>query len=148
MSNSPDRRKVIARKLDGQVIKGYVESIPDLATSEDITFISMTEEMIRIPKAKMKALFFVKNFSGNREYNEVKFFKAQPKVDGLWARLTFYDDESIEGRIANSFHFLVDDGFYLKPPDPQSNNRLIYVLKASLKTFSLLGVQYSKSNKR
>jgi hypothetical protein len=148
MNRLTRKRKVIARKLDGQVIKGYLKSIPDLTSTKNIAIVSLTEEVIRIPKEKMKALFFVRKFCGKREYSEVKLFETQPKIDGLWVRLTFYDDELLEGLIANSIRFLLDDGFYLKPPDPHSNNRLIYVVKAALRDFSVLGVQYSKGNMR
>ena len=40
----------------------------------------------------------------------------------------------------------MEDGFYLKPPDPNSNNRIMYVVKSALKDFTVLGVQYSKGN--
>ena len=141
-----EKRKVIARKVDGQILKGYIEAIPDLAEADSITLLSLTEELIKIPKPEMKALFFVRKFSGNKEYSEVKFFESQPKIDGLWVRLTFYDAELIEGIVANSIQFLIEDGFYLKPPDPNSNNRLMYVVKAALKEFTVLGVQYSKGS--
>jgi len=148
VSKRPDRRKVIARKLDGQTIKGYLETTRDLASTKNITIVSLAGKVNRVPKVKMKALFFVRKFSGNKEYNEIKFFRTQPKIDGLWVRVSFYDDELLEGLIVNSSHFLLDDGFYLRPPDPHSNNRLIYVVKAALKDFSVLGVQYSKGNVR
>jgi hypothetical protein len=94
----------------------------------------------------MKALFFVRKFSGDQQYSEVKFFAAPPKIDGLWVRLTFYDGEATEGIIANSVRFLSDDGFYVIPLDPNGNNRLIYVVKVALKEFRILGMHYSKRN--
>jgi hypothetical protein len=141
-----EKRKVIARKANGQIVKGYVEAPPESVKDDKITLISLTEEIIKIPKRDMKALFFVKKFSGNKEYAEIKFFENQPKIDGLWVRLTFFDDEIIEGIVSNTIQFLLDDGFYLKPPDPNSNNRLMYVVKVALKDFTVLGVQYSKGN--
>jgi hypothetical protein len=141
-----EKRKVIARKTNGQILKGYVEAAPESVEDDNITFISLTDEIIKIPKRDMKALFFVKKFSGDKEYAEIKFFESQPKIDGLWVRLTFYDDEMIEGIVSNTIRFLLDDGFYLKPPDPNSNNRFMYVVKLALKDFTVLGVQYSKGN--
>jgi len=141
-----ERRKVIARKTNGEILKGYVEAAPENEKDDNITLLSLTDEVVKIPKQDMKALFFVKKFSGNKEYSEVKFFESQPKIDGLWVRLTFYDDEMLEGIVSNSIRFLSDDGFYLKPPDPNSNNRLMYVIKAALKDFTVLSVQYSKGN--
>ena len=141
-----DKRKVIVRKLNGEIIKGYMDSQPDLFQGEMIHVSSLTEQLIRIPKKEMKALFFVRRFSGNKEYSEVKFFESQPRIDGLWVRLKFQDNETIEGIVTNTIRFLVDDGFYLRPPDPNSNNRLVFVLKTALLDFTVLGVQYSKGN--
>jgi hypothetical protein len=141
-----DKRKVVVRKRNGEIVKGYVETGPEpvKAKEEVVTVISLTEEIIKVPKHELKALFFVRKFSGNKDYSELKFFESQPKIDGLWVRLHFFDDEAIEGTVANSMNFLVDDGFYLKPPDPNSNNRLMYVVKSALKDFTMLGVQYAK----
>ena len=75
----------------------------------------ITNQVVWIPKLEMKALFFVKEFSGNKAYSEVKFFEAQPKMQGFWARITFPDNESLEGFIRNSLSFLAEDGIYLKP---------------------------------
>jgi hypothetical protein len=141
-----EKRKVILRKLNGEVLKGYIEGTPDLLTADQLTITSLTEEKIQIAKRDVKALFFVRKFSGNKEYSEVKFFESQPRIDGLWVRLHFFDTESIEGIVANTIKFLVEDGFYLKPPDPNSNNRLMFVVKSALVDFTVLGVQYSKGD--
>jgi hypothetical protein len=141
-----EKRKVILRKLNGEVLKGYIEGTPDLLTADQLTIESLTEQKIQISKRDVKALFFVRKFSGDKEYSEVKFFESQPKIDGLWVRLHFLDSESIEGIVANTIKFLVEDGFYLKPPDPNSNNRLMFVVKSALVDFTVLGVQYSKGD--
>lgn len=143
-----DKRKVVVRKLDGGIIKGYVDPALDPVTVQDgdITITSLTEEVLHVPTSEIKALFFVRKFSGNKDYSEVKFFESQPRIDGLWVRLGFADNEAIEGIVANSIEFLMQSGFYLKPPDPNSNNRLMYVVKSALKEFTVLGVQYSKGN--
>lgn len=143
-----EKRKVIIRKVNGEILKGYVEESLDPVTGKEnnVTITSLTEELIRVPKSEIKALFFVRKFSGNKEYSEVKFFESQPRIDGLWVRVYFFDNEAIEGIVANSINFLIEDGFYLKPPDPNSNNRLMYIVKSALKDFTVLGVQYSKGN--
>src|SRR5215831_17602078 len=139
-----EKRKVIARKTSGEILKGYMEVVPEGHEHSTITLTSLTEQRIEISKRELKALFFVKKFSGNKEYSEIRFFETQPKIDGLWVRVTFYDNETIEGIVSNTIRFLMDDGFYLKPPDPNSNNRFMYVVKEALKDFTVLGVQYSK----
>jgi hypothetical protein len=60
-----NNRKVVTRKLDGQIIKAYVKAVPRLSGEDTVTIISLTEEVIRVPKREMKALFFVRKFSGD-----------------------------------------------------------------------------------
>ncbi len=143
-----EKRKVIIRKVDGEILKGYVEESLDPVNGKES---SCNDHFFHrgvdpVPKSEIKALFFVRKFSGNKEYSEVKFFESQPRIDGLWVRVYFFDNEAIEGIVANSMNFLIEDGFYLKPPDPNSNNRLMYIVKSALKDFTVLGVQYSKGN--
>ncbi len=88
-----------------------------------------------------KALFFVDSFEGIQGYREVKFFSSTPEVEGLWVRVTFHDSETIEGIIHNSIPFVTNPGFFMKPPDPHSNNKMIYVVKNSMREFRVLGVQ-------
>ncbi|HLJ90375.1 MAG TPA: hypothetical protein VKZ53_26440 [Candidatus Angelobacter sp.] len=90
---------------------------------------------------RAKALFFVESFDGKPEYNEVKFFKARPELAGLWVRMRFADGEVTEGVVHNSISFLISPGFFVKPPDPLSNNRLIYALKKSLVDFQILAIR-------
>ena len=56
-------------------------------------------------------------------------------------RLQFCDLETSEGMIYNSLDFLTNLGFFLKPPDPKSNNEVVYVVKSSLTDFRVLGVR-------
>jgi hypothetical protein len=144
--------KVIARLRDGKVLRGYVDKLP---TEDPAGFLSEASpslpgeftlraaesgENLSIPAASLKALFFVKSFEGRSEYREVKFFDKNPPIKGLWVRVQFYDKESLEGVVQNSIDFLVNPGFFLKPPDPGSNNAIVYVVKSSLADFRVLGV--------
>ncbi len=148
--NSPIR--VVARLRDGRLVRGYIDDKPasDLATFLEETANSLpgeitirvveSGELLRLPVEGLKALFFVKSFEGRSEYREVKFFDRNPPIKGLWVRVQFFDNESLEGIVRNSIDFLVKPGFFLKPPDPASNNAVLYVVKSSLADFRVLGV--------
>jgi uncharacterized protein DUF6982 len=144
--------KVVARLRDGKMIKGYVDTIP--ASDFDALFqetpFSLPREIglrpvdsskpLSLSLDSLKALFFVKSFEGRTEYREVKFFEKNPSIKGLWVRVKFYDNEHLEGVVRNSLQYLVEPGFFLKPPDLQSNNEILYVIKNSLIDFRVLGV--------
>ncbi len=144
--------KVVARLRDGKIVKGFVDSIPASdfdALLQESSFSLPREiglrsaessETLSLPLDSLKALFFVKSFEGHRDYKEVKFFEKNPPIKGLWVRVKFYDDEFLEGVVRNSVQFLIEPGFFLKPPDLQSNNEILYVIKNSLVDFRVLGV--------
>jgi hypothetical protein len=153
--SEPDKQKfrVIARLRNGRLVKGYLQhfqpgSLEDLSSEPNTSLGGPIElhpvdsdEIISLPLDSLKALFFVKSFEGRKDYSEVKFFDKHPPIGGLWVRVQFQDKECLEGVIQNSVHFVADAGFFLKPPDPQSNNEILYVVKASLSDFRILGVK-------
>ncbi len=97
-----------------------------------------TEEF---PTKDAKAVFFVKTFDGDLRHRALHFHEHAPIVPGLWVRVYFYDNEMIEGIISNTKDFVLETGFFLMPTDPNGNNRLVYVLKAGLKDFHVLGMR-------
>lgn len=145
--------KVVAHRSDGVLIKGFTEGVPafyaaslskpdPVAPPETLKLKSKDSGGdVEVALDDLKALFFVKSFEGSTQYTEVKFFKSHPIVEGLWVRLRFHDNELTEGVIFNSIHFMLNPGFFLKPPDPLSNNQMVYVLRSSLKEFRVLGVR-------
>ena len=93
-----------------------------------------------------KAVFFVKTFDGDLRHRALHFNEHAPIVPGLWVRVYFYDGEMIEGIISNTKDFVLESGFFLRPTDPNGNNRLAYVLKAGLKDFHVLGMRNPSKN--
>jgi hypothetical protein len=145
--------KVVAHLRGGKLVKGYTEAvpIPDLEAllqqesprvSSPIKIrLADSKRTISIPMKSLKALFFVKSFEGRKEYKEIKFFETHPPIEGLWVRMQFYDRETTEGVVRNSLDLLMSPGFFVKPPDPESNNEILYVVKSSLTAFQVQGVK-------
>lgn len=147
-----EQSKVVAHAKDGRLFKGFLDNgVDDLPSGAGVPRPANLPEQLHIRSidgkthsvalTELKAIFFVKSFDGSKQYTETKFFNAHPVLEGIWARLHFNDNETIEGVIYNSLHFLTSEGFFLKPPDPQSNNQMMYVLKSSLRDFRIMGVR-------
>ena len=148
-----DDVKVVVHLADGSLVKGVLtnsESFDPLSAgligqtlpSEVALELSGGVRQV-IDLNKAKALFFVKTLEGRSDYIEVKFSERNPQIEGLWTKLKFKDGEVTEGVLHNSVRYILDAGFFLKPPDPLSNNHLVYVLKKSLADFRVLGVRSS-----
>jgi hypothetical protein len=135
------RPAVIARTRSGQLIPGYLEK-GKLLTRGILKMTDATGEPIPVDIHKLKAVFFVRDFVGNRDYMEEKTLVDDPNRHGLRVRVRFEDNEVLEGVTENSLELLMSPGFFFWPGDARSNNRLIYVLKSALVGFSILGVRH------
>lgn len=98
-------------------------------------------EEVDVPTKNAKAVFFVKTFEGDLRHRALHFHEHSPVVPGLWVRVSFQDNEVIEGIISNSRDFVLEHGFFMMPTDPTGNNELVYVLKDRVKDFAVLGMR-------
>ena len=120
----------------GEALCGAVEDSPECFRIRSLD-LSRVEE---IAAGEIKAIFFVSDLQGNRERNDLQFQGMEPALPGVWVQARFLDGEVIEGVVENSIRALRAPGFFLRPTDPGSNNRLIYVMKSALAEYHVLGV--------
>jgi hypothetical protein len=143
--------KVVAHLADGSLIKGYLGDAQSFdPLSAGLTGNSLPSQVALelasggktvIDLRSAKALFFVKTLEGRNDYVEIKFFERNPQIEGLWTKIRFKDGEVTEGIVHNSLPFVSDSGFFLRPPDPRSNNRIVFVVKTFLSDFRVLGIR-------
>lgn len=100
-----------------------------------------TDVVKDVPSEDVTALYYVKSFDGNPEHKDLNFHSHEPTVNGIWMRLEFGSGEVMEGLVHNSLRYLIDPGFFLLPTDPESNNKLVYVMKKSLVEHCVLGIR-------
>jgi hypothetical protein len=135
-------------------VKGYAERV-EWPESGDADFHAPppafkrlgSSVMEEIPLEGVKGIFFVKSFEG-KWHDDLRFHDHLPAPGCLWVRVTFDDGEVIEGLIGNGHTYVVHPGFYMSPIDPEGNNWLIYVIKARLKNFQVLGLRAAPKNMR
>jgi hypothetical protein len=141
-----------------RILKGYLEC-PTWNTLEDLLNAASARslETIRVRHigsdiveevytGDAKAIFYVNTFEGNAEHESLHFYNSSaPIIHGIWMRFQFKDGEVLEGIVHNSMHYLVDSGFFVLPTDPDSNNRLVYILKSSLADHRVLGMRRLRS---
>ncbi len=100
-----------------------------------------TGEVHEVSVRDAKAIFFVRTFDGDLNHRALHFHENAPVMEGLWVRVRFHDGELIEGLISNTHDYVLGDGFFMMPTDPNGNNRLIYVMKSKLRDFNVLGIR-------
>jgi len=87
-----------------------------------------------IPLAQLKALFFVREFSGDPTLVESKDFVDPPK--GRKVEVTFHDNEVMVGSTLG--YRGEGNGFFLHPADGRSNNQRVFVTASGMRRMRFL----------
>jgi hypothetical protein len=87
----------------------------------------------------VRSIYFVREFADDFE-PERKAFLSRPKLDGLWVRLKFRDEDTIEGVVPNDLLSLLDRGVQITPPDLHGTTLRIFIPRTALTEMTVLGV--------
>lgn len=125
--------QVVARFLDGKVIKGYTWNFsPNKprfhvfpAAPDD------ADRPVEVWFKDLKAVFFVRDFAGSSQYEERKEFAEGERAPGHTLEVTFVDGEVLVGSTLGYDPQRL--GFFLFPVDYESNNVRIFIVFAAVK---------------
>jgi hypothetical protein len=131
-------KKVVVVFSDKKPVRGYLNPVR-LGQSDPIDLLTPEGEHEQIPLAKLRSIYFVREFSNDFE-PERKAFLSRPKLDGLWVRLRYTDGEVLEGVIPNDLLSVLDNGLQITPPDLNSTTDRIFIPRTALTEVTVLGV--------
>lgn len=132
------QNKIVARYTDGRVQKGItMDFIPGKETFHIMPSVSVQgEKLMEIRCNELKAVFFVRDYAGNPDYNDKKNFDPDQPVIGRKIKVRFKDGELLVG--ATSAYQPGREGFFLAPADPQSNIERCYIVTRATKDVQLI----------
>lgn len=112
-----------------------------LGTGQDgtIEFLTREGEYLMVDASKVKSIHFVRDFTSEPQ-TERKTFLSRPKIEGLWIRCRFRDDDSMEGIVANNLVEMLEHGLRLTPPDLHGNSLWVFIPRTALSEVKVLGV--------
>jgi hypothetical protein len=114
--------KVIARFLDGTLVRGITL---DFNPTKAFFHIDDGKESRRVHINELKALFFVRDFAGNPDYQDKKGFFTSD-VHGKRIMVEFRDGETLFGfTLSYTSRGL---GFFVFPGDPDCNNEKVFIV--------------------
>jgi len=129
--------KIVARYVDGRVAKGLSQ---DFFPNKDRFHISPADkpsaETVEVLLKELKAVFFVRDFAGDSQYNERKEYVEGEKPSGRKIEVTFKDGEVLVGTTLG--YDPGRPGFFLFPADPKSNNVRVFAVTSSVKRVRFL----------
>ncbi|HEY4951263.1 MAG TPA: hypothetical protein VIH88_13075 [Candidatus Acidoferrales bacterium] len=132
------RKKVVVLLLDRSHLKGYLNPAT-LAQAETLNLLTPDGEHVSVAMPTVKTVYFVREFPEAYQ-PERKVFLSRPKLDGLWVRLRFRDEDVIEGIVANDLLDLMDNAVQLTPPDLHGNTLRLFIPRSALAEMKVLGV--------
>lgn len=137
-ASTSTHKKVVVLLLDRTLVKGYVNP-GALGREESIDLLTPDGEHRAIPLSTVKCVYFVREFQTPFQ-PERKVFRSRPKLDGVWVRLRFRDEDVMEGLVGNDLLDLLDTGVQVTPPDLHGNNLRIFIPRSALEEMRVLGV--------
>jgi len=123
---------IVVHMKDGTIHKGITHDFD----AERATFHLLRAEGGGVPLTirldDMKALFYVRDYIGNRDFVARKRFDEAQRA-GRNAILTFMDGEEIWGILGDGADEQ-NTGFFFYPADREDNNIKVFVIRSSVKS--------------
>jgi hypothetical protein len=137
-ASASTHKKVVVLLLDRSVLRGYLNP-GRLGEAEAIDLLTPDGEHRTVASKDVRSIYFVREFTDDFE-PERKAFLSRPKLEGLWVRLKFRDNDCIEGVVPNDLLSLLDRGVQITPPDLHGTTLRIFIPRTSLTEMTVLGV--------
>ena len=135
--------QLVARFTDGRMVKG---TTLDFSRAKDVFHVTVAAApenppcdetpTVAVHTADLKALFFVKDLTGDPQHVEKKDLDSAPTPGGRRIKAAFADGEVLLGTTTSYQPGLL--GFFLVPADPDSNIVRAYVVAAATQVVCLL----------
>ncbi|HEX9191144.1 MAG TPA: hypothetical protein VF847_03535 [Candidatus Deferrimicrobiaceae bacterium] len=126
--------KIVVRYRDGRIRKGYTENFFPNKPKFHLRPLGAAGpgEAEEVMLNELKAVFFVRDFSGDRVYKERKTLMEGEKTQGRVIEVTFADGEMLVGTTMG--YDPRRPGYFIFPIDPKTNNLKIFVVSASVRS--------------
>jgi small nuclear ribonucleoprotein (snRNP)-like protein len=127
--------KVVVHLKDGMIHKGVTQDFDEMKESFYLLPAEGGGVPLRITLEDMKAMFYVRDYMGNRKFNSSRSHLDDPETSKKVV-LTFRDGEELWGTRSD----LSEDGsgFFFCPTDEEDNNIRIFVVRSSLEEMKLI----------
>lgn len=124
VSKSPGR--VVVRYADGRVLKGYANFDPVEPRLQLVPHDDPDAEGMDVPVRDLKAVFFVRSFEGDSQYDESKDLYQERPPDTRKVSVRFRDGEELVGHTRQLDRHRA--GLFFTPLDPRSNNLRVFAV--------------------
>jgi hypothetical protein len=132
------QNKIVVRYCDGRLLKGMTSDF--FSNKEFFHLLPMDalsgSKPLELHIGDLKAVFFVKGFDGNPNYDDKKEFDPAKAAVGRKLKVTFKDGEIMVGT-TNGYQ-PNRPGFFVVPADPNSNVERCFVITSATQEVSFI----------
>jgi hypothetical protein len=124
--------RIVVRYRDGKILKGTTRNF---FPNKPVFHVGRqgatgTGDVVEVKLEDLKAVFFVRDFTGNPMHNERKQLSPGERPQGRLMEVTCKDGEVIVGTTTG--YDPKRPGFFLFPIDPTSNNARVYMVSGAV----------------
>lgn len=135
---SSTHKRVVVETFDGNRFHGYLNP-RNFDRPDGLEMLDLTGQALNLSWSQVKLAWFVRDWDVPPRPQQTTFSR-RPRLEGLWVRLRFRDDEILEGILVNDLTQQSDHGFLLTPPDLDTTHQRVFVPRAALTSLEVVGV--------
>lgn len=139
VKSSSTHKKVVVETFEGQRVCGYVN--PRAFDRDDgLELLDAAGQLQHMAWKTVKVAWFVRDWEEEPARPDRTVFLRRPRLEGLWIRLRFRDNEVLEGMLVNDLLHLSPYGYLVSPPDLNGSHQKAFVPRAALAGMEVLAV--------
>jgi len=147
VKSSSTHKKVVVETFDGERLQGYVNP-RHMDREAGLEFLDAAGQLQELPWKNVKVAWFVRDWEEEPARPDRSAFLRRPKLEGLWVRLRFRDQEVLEGMIVNDLLQASPHGYLITPPDLNSSHQKAFVPRTALAGMEVLAVNPNRGEHR
>ena len=136
---SSTHKKVIVETFAGGRLPGYVNP-RHFDSEEGLELLDPAGAVQQLAWKEIKVAWFVRDWDEAPARPDQNAFLRRPKLEGLWVRLKFRDNETLEGVIVNDLLHQSAHGYLFTPPDLNGTHQKAFVPRTALSALEVLAV--------
>jgi hypothetical protein len=126
--------KVVVRYANGTIARGFMQNF---SPNRDFFYLTPADrpsgQPLQVSLRRLKAVFVVRDFHGNPQFEERNFYMEGENPSGLKLEVTFADGEVMAGSTLLNYDSKRQGNFII-PADPNSNNIRVFVVSSAVKS--------------
>ena len=130
--------KIVARYQNGKILKGYTQNFSPNKPIFHLNLLgaSGSGDLVEVNLEDLKAVFFVRDFTGNAKHVERKQLAPGDRPQGRLMEVTCKDGEVMVGTTTG--YDPKRPAFFLFPIDQSSNNVRVFMVTSAVRTARFL----------